>query len=350
MLISVFYQTGAASASYHQTTFQGSPMQFRTEVELPPSPLRLSPYESVAFVGSCFASHIGALMAECLPPKRIAVNPFGTLYNPASILTILEELARPSFQIPKQLSFRANDGLWHHWWCSTIFSASSQETLTSQLQNAWQTAHDLLRKARVLFVTFSSDTAYRLANGKDSEAGTVVANCHKEPASRFRVQSNCTAGLLEAWRILLLKLHEINPSLHAVFTLSPYRYAKYGLHESALEKARLLLFIDTLCTQLPDVASYFPAFEIITDELRDYRFYAADMLHPSEQAAAYVWERLRQWIFSPELSEYAQDRQAILRDLTHRPINPHSERWTLFVQKSEERRKRFVSKWGEDFQ
>ena len=152
--------------------------------------------------------------------------------------------------------------------------------------------------------------------------------------------------LKEMWDMLLYQLKHIRPELKVVFTLSPYRYYKYGMHENALSKARLLLLIDYLC-RTHEQASYFPAYEIITDELRDYRFYAPDMLHPTEQAADYVWERFSDWTFTDEMKIYARERQALQRDLNHRPLNPDSTASILFKEKVEARLKLFEKKWNE---
>lgn len=323
-------------------------MHFRTEVELPAVALRLTPHSRALFVGSCFAAHVGGFMTQRLPRGHVMVNPVGTLYNPASMLTTLEWLMAPAYEANEAMAFEGRDGLWHHWMCSTLFASPTREELLAELREVWQRGHDLLMQADALFVTFSSDRGYVLNDGP--AWGQVVANCHKEPAARFVTQQVCTPTLEAGWRRLLDRLHEVNPRLHTVLTLSPYRYAKYGMHESALGKARLLLLIEALQQAAPERVSYFPAYEIVTDELRDYRFYAPDMLHPSEQAAAYVCERLEAWAFTAELSEYARERVALVRDMQHRMINPHSEAARRFVERREERAKAFARKWGEDLQ
>ena len=132
--------------------------------------------------------------------------------------------------------------------------------------------------------------------------------------------------------------------LKVVFTLSPYRYRKYGMVENARVKARLLLLIDALCRRF-EGAAYFPAYEIVTDELRDYRFYKEDMLHPSDQAVGYVWERFREWTFTPEMDEFAREWQSIARASAHRPLHPESEEHKRFVQTMESRRQLFRQKW-----
>lgn len=321
-------------------------MLFRTEVELPPSPLRLTPRSRALLVGSCFTDHVGTYLADRLPEGHVMVNPLGTLYNPASLLTTLRWLMSPTCELSDGLAFVGRDGLWHHWLCSTLFAAPTREALLSELHDVWQRGHALLTQTDALFITFSSDRAYILNDGP--QAGTVVANCHKEPAKLFVTEQVCTAGLQAQWIDLLDRLGEINQRLQVILTLSPYRYAKYGLHESQLGKARLLLLCEALQQARPGRISYFPAYEIVTDELRDYRFYAPDMIHPSDQAAAYVCERLEAWTFTPEMSEYARERMALVRDLRHHLVNPESEASRRFIERREERRQAFARKWGEE--
>lgn len=317
-------------------------MQFHTPVELSSPPVVLTPQSKVLAIGSCFADHIGAHLQQSLPAEQVLVNPNGVLYNPASIFTVLRSLTLPSLEA-EQPYFLAQDGLWHHWLYATAFVHADRSVLEQELQQRRERAKALWNACEVVLVTFSTDHAYYLTEG--AFAGYVVSNCHKQPARLFREEVLSPSELYEQWSGLLHDAQAASPQRQFVFTLSPYRYAKYGMHENALSKARLLLLIDELCRTHLNV-HYFPAYEIITDELRDYRFYAPDMLHPSEQAIDYVWERFQQWTFSPELCEYARERQQLLRDLAHRPLHPDSEAARNFQRKVEERRRAFEHKWG----
>ena len=172
-------------------------------------------------------------------------------------------------------------------------------------------------------------------------------NCEKRPATLFQEEEltidACAEYLQKA--VELLKAHQ--PEVQVVFTVSPIRYRKYGYHESQLSKATLLLAIDKLLHQTSDIRNlhYFPAYEILMDELRDYRFYAADMLHPSEQAVAYVWEQLVAWCFSNEAMAFMDEWRPIRQALTHRPFNPESEEYQRFMLQTQERLKAFQEKW-----
>lgn len=318
-------------------------MIFRTEVNLPEAAVQLTPQSGVMCVGSCFAQHMGDRLSECLPREQVMVNPTGVLYNPVSISTAIDLAVRPTCQMPEALAFEGNDGLWHHWWCSTLFSAESRDSLMQRLYTQWQQAHRLLKAADVLFVTLSTDMVYKLTG--EAATDIVVANCHKQPARLFSHSVADLSYMERIWSELIEKLHALNPHLHIVLTLSPYRYTKDGLHANALTKARLLLLIDHLCSTC-EGTSYFPAYEIITDELRDYRFYEPDMLHPSAQAIDYVWEKLQAWAFTPQLTDYARERQQIMRDMAHRPLHPESDAYKQFVAKREKRQQLFEKKWG----
>lgn len=321
-------------------------MQLLTPV-VPEAPaVRLTPRSTVLSIGSCFADHIGERLARCLPTAQSMVNPCGTLYNPVSILSALRLLLSDDGAVDEARAFQGTDGQWHHWDFSTRFTDPTREGLLSQLQEQTQRARAVMDRTDVLFLTFSTDHVYYLSdNGRKGEA---VANCHKQPARLFTEQ--VMDG--EVYHDFVTTLHVLTsrrPDVRVVLTLSPYRYAKYGMHGNALCKARLLLFIDRLATAFPDNVRYFPAYETVTDELRDYRFYDTDMLHPSAQAVDYVWEKFRAWAFDGEMARYADERLRIVRDLSHRPVSPDSDTYRLFRKQTERRKAEFLQKWNTEW-
>lgn len=318
-------------------------MQLITPVALPSTAIRLTPRSVVMCAGSCFADHMGERLRQSLPPQAVCVNPSGVLYNPISLSLSLDAWMQPSPTLLDEGMFQAGDRQFRHWLFSTRFEAATPELLRPIITEAHQQAHSHLLRSQVLFITFSTDHVFFLQTPDGNEL--PVANCHKMPSRLFSEQVVSGQAMLERWQHTLRQLHVICPQLHVVFTLSPYRYAKHGLHQNALSKARLLLLIDALCETFPFV-EYFPAYEIITDELRDYRFYAPDMLHPSEQAVDYVWERFRTHYFTPALSEFAHEQAQLLRDESHRPLHPESETYRLFQLRCQERRIAFEQKWG----
>ena len=318
-------------------------MQLLTPVALPPTAIRLTPRSVVLCVGSCFADHMGERLRQSLPPQAVCVNPSGVLYNPVSLSLSLDAWMQPCPTQPEEGMFQAGDRRFRHWLYSTRFEAATPEQLRPVIAAAHSQAHSHLLRSQVLFVTFSTDHVFFLQcpDGKE----LPVANCHKMPSRLFSERTVSQQAMLEHWQHTLRQLHALCPQLRVVFTLSPYRYAKHGFHESALSKARLLLLIDALQQTHPFV-EYFPAYEIILDELRDYRFFASDMLHPSEQAIDYVWERFRTHYFTPALSEFAHEQAQLLRDESHRPLHPESEAYRRFLLRCQERRQAFEEKWG----
>lgn len=261
-------------------------MEFRTKVETGKAGFQIGACEEVLLVGSCFAGEMGQRFKDNGFPAT--VNPYGTMYNPASILHTLERLVAEGRQMP-----------------------------------------------RVVFLTLGTNHVYRL-----KETGEIVDNCEKRPAALFQEEKltigECADYLGKA--VALLRSHQ--PDVQVVMTVSPIRYRKYGYHESQLSKATLLLAVEQL-THL----HYFPAYEILTDELRDYRFYAADMLHPSEQAVAYVWEQLVDWCFNDEAKAFMEEWRPIREALQHRPFRPESEEYQRFQAKTQERLEAFQRKY-----
>ncbi|MBR1733182.1 MAG: GSCFA domain-containing protein [Alloprevotella sp.] len=315
-------------------------MDFRTVVELPRERVELGPQSGVLLAGSCFAEHIGVRMRTALPEGAVCVNPFGVLYNPESLRMALEIAAFGSLFFPEEYLFEGTDGLWHSWLHSSAFSSEKHEECAERIKAAYEEAAGLLRRADMLCVTFGTNRIY-----EHRTRGIVVGNCHKEPAAQFTERSLDVEEICAGWDKLLDDLAEEFPALRVVFTVSPYRYAKYGFHGSQLAKATLQLAVARLCAGHPN-ALYFPAYEIVVDELRDYRFYEADMLHPSAQAADYVWQRFAEWAFTDEMRDYAAEKAALEKAEAHRPLHPGSEEHRKFLETLERKREALRRKWA----
>lgn len=263
-------------------------MEFRTIVDIPHATFEIRPCEEILLVGSCFADGIGRKFKENGFP--VISNPYGTMYNPASILHTIERL---------------------------LASGASDETSPAI--------------PRIVFLTLGTNHIYRL-----KETGEIVDNCEKRPASLFQEEvltvSQCSDYLRKT--IELLQSH--NPEVQVIQTISPIRYRKYGYHESQLSKATLLLAVDHVMSTFnvqrsTFTVTYFPAYEIVMDELRDYRFYADDMLHPSSQTVEYIWERLVDSCFSPRAKEFLREWAPLKAALAHRPFNPDSPEYRQFI-------------------
>ena len=261
-------------------------MEFRTKIDIERSASQIAPCARMLFVGSCFADSIGKRFEEERFP--VTVNPFGTMYNPVSVFHTVEKLA----------------------------------------------GEGTVKDAEWVFITLGTNHIYIL-----KETGEVVDNCQKRPQRLFdeRVMTvdECASWLQRAVDLLA----EHNPQVHIVFTVSPIRYRKYGYHESQLSKATLLLAVDKVLAQNAErgMLSYFPAYEIVNDELRDYRFYAEDMIHPSRQAVEYIWERLVDTYFTDGAKRYLEEWRPLKEALGHRPFNADSEEYRLFMQKTREK-------------
>jgi lysophospholipase L1-like esterase len=250
-------------------------MEFRTKVRIDKPDFEIEPQEHMLFVGSCFADNIGKRFVE--EKFRATVNPFGVMYNPASILHTIE---------------RCGDA------------------------------------PRVALLTLGTNHVYRL-----KETGEIVDNCRKRPQNLFVEEQltidQCHEYLQKAVEILA----ERNPQVRIVVTVSPIRYAKYGYHGSRLSKATLLLAADKLAADNPRCV-YFPAYEIMNDELRDYRFYRADMLHPSEQAVEYIWQQFSEAYFSEATKRFIEEWKPIKEALAHKPFNPDGKEYKEFMAKT----------------
>ena len=260
-------------------------MDFRTPVTITEPSFRIEPLEQILFVGSCFADNIGQRFVE--NKFRATVNPYGVMYNPVSIL---HTVMRTSDTFP------------------------------------------------VAFFTLGTNHVYRL-----KETGEIVDNCEKRPHHLFQEETLTVSQCADYLRQAIALLQSRSADVEVVLTVSPIRYRKYGYHGSQLSKATLLLAADEVA-KMPNV-HYFPAYEIVNDELREYRFYAADMLHPSEQAVDYIWERLCETYLSDRARQFLSEWQPVRQALGHKPFAPESEDYRTFMNKTmlkvEELRKKY---------
>ena len=279
-------------------------MVFRTPVDIPEPPFKILPCEPLLFVGSCFADNIGQRFREEGFP--VTVNPVGTMYNPASVLHTIERITQrelPPSPAPPSASLLPSPAA-----VSTDFTAVP---------------------ASLVFLTLGTNHIYRL-----KETGAIVDNCEKRPQSLFTEEilsvDECATYLSQT----IDTLRQWNPDVRIVFTVSPIRYRKYGYHESQLSKATLLLAVEEFRDHPCSSVAYFPAYEIMMDELRDYRFYAPDMLHPSQQAVEYLWERLVDTMFSDAAKAFLDEWRPLKQILAHKPFNPDSEEYRALIDKT----------------
>ena len=263
-------------------------MEFRTIVNIPRPTFELEPCERILFVGSCFADNIGKRFEE--EKFRAMVNPFGVMYNPVSVLHTVKKMANHTFD-------------------TAVFTLG--------------TNHVYVERA----------------------TGEIVDNCQKRPQREFEERELMVEECADALREAITLLRQANPKVNIIITVSPIRYAKYGYHGSQLSKAVLLLAADKVIKEEGERVYYFPAYEIVNDELRDYRFYKADMLHPNEQAVEYIWEQLVATCFSAEAKQFLEEWRPIKEALAHRPFHPEAAAYQDFIKKTKEKAKMLELKY-----
>ena len=273
-------------------------------------------------LGSCFATNIGTRLSEgkfCCD-----VNPYGVLYNSLSISAALREMVAGKVYLPNDLF--AYQGLWHSPMHHGDFSHASPEETLGQINGRLRRATKELENLDFLLLTWGTAWVY-----EDKETGHVVGNCHKLPEKSFRRRRLGVDEVVGDSVSLLSELFARNERLQVVLTVSPIRHVRDGLHENQLSKATLLLAAEQVAEAFPGRVFYFPAYELLMDELRDYRFYADDLVHPSEMAVQYVWERFVEWCLSPDAGKMMQECEQIRKDLSHKPLRPESEEYKRFL-------------------
>jgi hypothetical protein len=201
--------------------------------------------------------------------------------------------------------------------------------LAQGVRNHVQSDHTEFPSPRVVFLTLGTNHVYRL-----KATGEIVDNCQKRPQSLFTEEELTVEACVDYLTRAIEMLRQVNPDVHVVLTVSPIRYRKYGYHGSRLSKATLLLAVEEICAHRYPSVAYFPAYEIVDDELRDYRFYAEDMLHPSVQAVGYIWERLVETYCSAETKTFLAEWAPLKAALNHKPFEPESEAYKAFMDKT----------------
>ncbi|MDH6306959.1 hypothetical protein M2459_003608 [Parabacteroides sp. PF5-5] len=300
-------------------------MEFRTEVSIPRAAFDFSYQDETMLIGSCFAENIGGKMEE--NKLAVDVNPFGVLYNPASIAQSLKMLLHPAHLVAGDLF--EYEGVYHSFTHHSRFSSHSEAESLDKINHRLAVSSANLGTVSRLIVTFGTAYVYRL-----KRTGEVVSNCHKLPEKLFTRERLSAGAIVDEWNALLLSLWEQNPELKILFTVSPVRHWKDGAHHNQLSKASLLLAVDELQNRYPDRIAYFPAYEIVMDELRDYRFYADDMLHPSPLAVAYIWERFTASFLSAESQQIMKEWQEVQKAINHKPFQPESETYRRFISQT----------------
>ena len=293
-------------------------MKLQTIVDIAPSPWKIGYEDKILLLGSCFADSIGQIMSE--HNLSVTCNPFGTLYNP---LSIAQAINYKSEIANHKLPLVEYGGLWHSMAHHGSFSRASREETEQAVLASVETMQTALQGASVIIITFGTAWVYEMN-------GEIVGNCHKLPESRFTRRRLSVEEIVAAWQPIL----ERYPDKHWLFTVSPIRHIRDGLHENQLSKATLLQAVEKLTAEGGLTAQrsvseavcqakpvYYPSYEIMLDELRDYRFYADDLVHPSSLAVNYIWERFVDTFCTPQTRNELNVQHKRWQFDHHRPLH-----------------------------
>ena len=294
-------------------------MQFRTPLSVSPSPWRISHHSLGFALGSCFSEAMASRLAHL--KYNVTSNPFGPLYNPSSLASCIRRVAAcRGFEMDELCVWR---GVWFSTDSHTLMASPSAEQTLLQLNSALVAAHQALVRADYVILTLGTNRVYE-------REGRVVANCHRLPAEQFECRSLGVGEIVE--ELVSVCQNEL-AGKQIILTVSPIRHLKDGLAENSLSKATLRVAAAEVAERLPQVC-YFPAYEALVDDLRDYRFYAADMVHPSEQAVEYVWGLFAGCYLSSADEALNQSIMRLVRSCQHRPLNPSSPECREFLERT----------------
>lgn len=298
-------------------------MKLYTTVHVTPSEKKIGYGDKILLLGSCFADNIGAKFEEHY--FQTTINPFGTLYNPASIAKAVLDMGYG----PSGMGLVEHNGLWHSMMHHGSYSGVDKEEVIARCEESRIQMREALQQASVVIVTFGTAWVYEYE-------GEVVANCHKLPANRFVRRRLTVNEIVDMWQPIIASM----PDKHWKFTVSPIRHVKDGLHENQISKAILLQAVDRLISMSLSYnlstetlhCSYFPSYEIMLDELRDYRFYAEDMVHPSAVAVDYIWQRFVETYMTTDTQQEMRILHQLWRDRHHRFLHPDSPEAEQFAE------------------
>ena len=296
---------------------------FRTELPPIPPTFQIRHDHSLLALGSCFAVHIGQRLLD--HKFKLCLNPFGIIYHPVALANNLRRIVegRPY----RQEALFCHEGIWHSWDHHSRFSHPDAALVVAQINSELDSARAHLAAENVLILSLGTAIGHRLRDN-----GNVVANCHKVPANFFETFRSSPAEIVEALGAALQLLQEANPDLQCLLTVSPVRHLRSGLIENQRSKAALLLAVEELTQSLPNT-HYFPAYELLLDDLRDYRFFADDLLHPNAQAIDYIWDYFVQSYFSEPTQALNKRIQKLVTASQHQPFHPMANAHQHFLRK-----------------
>lgn len=300
-------------------------MQLTTPVTPTKNDIKITHQSNIMLLGSCFAQNIGIKLQAY--KFNVGINPFGIIYNPLSIATVLKRTISGENFTAESPEIIEHNEMWHSLLHHGDFSRKTKEELLITVNSALQEAHNRLNNTDTLIVTFG--TAYVYTRSID---GLVVGNCHKLPAKSFTRRLLSVEDITDAMSAALAPIIAENPHIRIIFTVSPIRHLRDGAHDNQLSKATLLLSIDRLQKIFEQNTTYFPAYEIMLDELRDYRFYAEDMTHPSQIAVEYIWQKFAETYITEKSRTIYRKVEEINRALAHKPFDTECNAYKSFIR------------------
>jgi hypothetical protein len=310
-------------------------MVFRTVLPAQKAPFECSYKTPTLAIGSCFAENMGVRLSDLR--YAMCINPFGILYNPISIANCLNYLVTDIFFSERDI-FETQD-LWHSWQHHGKFSSPKKDEILRGVNESLTEARQFLKTANRLILTLGTANVFI-----EKQTGQVVANCHKMPASTFHRKRLSVDEVVESLSPFFSEIFSQNNDFQVIITVSPIRHIKDGLIENQRSKAILLLAIDKLCETFTNI-HYFPSYEIMMDDLRDYRFYEPDMIHPTQQAIDYIWQVFADTYFTEETKKIMDDVRKVNLMRQHRPLHPDTEGYQLFVNNLKKREMVLVAQY-----
>ena len=301
-------------------------MKFKIDITLPKFPFEINHNSKVAFLGSCFSDEIALKFNNA--GWNVCSNPFGTIFHPSPMADCLFGDVFRVFKAEKSTCFSS-------WSVAHTLKTNSESDLLSELNQRNDEFQAILKESEVLFLTFGTSFGYRL-----KEDSKIVANCHKEAASSFVKELSETNDMVNQWQRVIKYLISLNPKLKIVCTISPVRHIKDGVIENNFSKARLFELVHQLLQN--EHVFYFPSYEIVMDELRDYRFFKKDLVHPNEMTVDYVWEQLKNCFFSSKTQEISTAVSKFKLFEQHRVLSTTQSEINTFLMEVEERKRKLL--------
>lgn len=297
-------------------------MDFRTRVQIHKSDVEIDHTVKMMLFGSCFSENIGIKLKE--HKFKVDSNPFGILYNPVSISNSLKRLLEDKHFDKSELVY--NNEMYHSFMHHGSFSDVNEQLCLKRINHRYSLASNFLKEADILLITFGTAYAFNFLKTQH-----IVSNCHKFPANSFERRRLSIDTIVEEWSYIIEELVNQNSGVRFIFTVSPIRHFRDGAHDNQISKSILHLAIENIKNKFNDRVEYFPAYEIMIDELRDYRFYNEDMMHPTSVAQDYIWQCFSDRFFSKNTQKINKEWASIKKSLNHRPVNKETQSYSNFL-------------------